>query len=191
MDFAPFKKPSRLAGLFSYRSVIPPSPHKTLLRKFLRGPRRPAGRQTCKRHIACDDFFAKSSRAHSAAPSRPKSRRICGGWPRNAPAGAVASPENPAARVFPGPRRPVLHSKRPALRPGVSCAAGAKSSNPEPLAPLSEHFSAPSPHFCPACRRKLWHYSQLRTRVFVWYDDPRNIKQERNLKICLRTNGKA
>ena len=38
MDCAPFKKPSRLAGLFSYRSVIPPSPHKTLLHKLSRGP---------------------------------------------------------------------------------------------------------------------------------------------------------
>ena len=35
---APFKKPSRLTGLFSYRSVIPPSPHKTLLHKLSRGP---------------------------------------------------------------------------------------------------------------------------------------------------------
>ena len=41
MDCAPFKKPSRKAGLFSYRSVIPPSPHKTLLRKFSWGPRPP------------------------------------------------------------------------------------------------------------------------------------------------------
>ena len=43
MDYAPFKKPSRLAGLFSYRSVIPPFPHKTLLRKLSREPR-PTGR---------------------------------------------------------------------------------------------------------------------------------------------------
>ena len=28
MDYTPFKKPSRLAGLFSYRSVIPPFPQK-------------------------------------------------------------------------------------------------------------------------------------------------------------------
>ena len=39
MDYAPFKKPSCLAGLFSYRSVIPPSPHKTLLCKLSWGPR--------------------------------------------------------------------------------------------------------------------------------------------------------
>ena len=39
MDYAPFKKPSRLAGLFSYRSVIPPFPHKTLLCKLSWGPR--------------------------------------------------------------------------------------------------------------------------------------------------------
>lgn len=43
MDYAPFKKPSQLAGLFSYRSVIPPFPHKTLLRKLSREPR-PTGR---------------------------------------------------------------------------------------------------------------------------------------------------
>ena len=42
MDYAPFKKPSHLAGLFSYRSVIPISPHKTLRCKFSWGPR-PAG----------------------------------------------------------------------------------------------------------------------------------------------------
>ena len=168
-----------------------------------------------KRHIACDDFFAKSSRAHSAAPRFPRKPRCAGfpGGPAALPGGTALrsiqkaqpfdwafliplrhssfSPQNFAAQTFAGPRRPVLHSKRPSLRPGVSCAAGAKSSNPETLAPLSEHFPAPSPYFCPACRRKLWHYSQLRTHVFVWYDDPRNIKQERNLKICLRTNGKA
>ena len=31
-------KPSRPAGLFSYRSVIPPFPHKALLRKPSQGP---------------------------------------------------------------------------------------------------------------------------------------------------------
>ena len=36
MDYAPLKKPSQPAGLFSYRSVIPPFPHKTLLRKLSR-----------------------------------------------------------------------------------------------------------------------------------------------------------
>ena len=39
MDYIPFKKPSHLAGLFSYHFVIPPFPHKTLQGKFLRGPR--------------------------------------------------------------------------------------------------------------------------------------------------------
>ena len=43
MDYAPLKKPSQPAGLFSYRSVIPPFPHKTLLRKLSREPR-PTGR---------------------------------------------------------------------------------------------------------------------------------------------------
>ena len=37
MDCAPFKKPSRLAGLFSYRSVIPPSPHEILLAQIFMG----------------------------------------------------------------------------------------------------------------------------------------------------------
>ena len=137
MDYAPFKKPSRLAGLFSYRSVIPPSPHKTLLRKFLRGPRRPAGWQTQAVYRLRRLFFAKSSRAHSAAPSRPKSRRICGGWPRNAPAGAVASPENPAARVFPG--------TPPPCRAATHCAPFKK---PSRLTGLFSYRSVipPSPH---------------------------------------------
>ena len=39
MDYAQFKKPSQLAGLFSYRSVIPPSPPKTFLCKLSWGPR--------------------------------------------------------------------------------------------------------------------------------------------------------
>jgi len=56
MDCAPFKKPSRKAGLFSYRSVIPPSPHETLLRKFPRGPRRPVGGHAGRR-IACGELF--------------------------------------------------------------------------------------------------------------------------------------
>ena len=38
MDYIPFKKPSRMAGLFSYHFVIPPYPHKTLQGKLLRGP---------------------------------------------------------------------------------------------------------------------------------------------------------
>ena len=293
MDYAPFKKPSHSAGLFSYRSVIPPFPHKTLLCKLSWGPR-PTGQggeqasissrkrtsewtvlhskspavwlgfshtapsflllptKLCcanfcgdpaalpggkrKLCIACGGFFckivARSFCCSISAQEPPHMRRLaskrargrsrfarksrCAGFPRDPaalPGGNALrsiqkaqpfdwafliplrhssfSPQNFAAQTFAGPRRPVLHSKRPSLRPGVSCAAGAKSSNPETLAPLSEHFPAPSPYFCPACRRKLWHYSQLRTHVFVWYDDPRNIKQERNLKICLRTNGKA
>ena len=38
MDYISFKKPSRMAGLFSYHFVIPPFPHKTLQGKLLRGP---------------------------------------------------------------------------------------------------------------------------------------------------------
>ena len=112
MDYAPFKKPSRLAGLFSYRSVIPPPPHEILLAQIFMGA--PAARWAvkCKRRIACDEFFVSrksSSRAHSAAQSRPKSRRSCGGWPRNAPAGAVVSPRNFACANFRGgPGRPLL-----------------------------------------------------------------------------------
>ena len=81
IDFAPFKKPGRLAGLFSYRSVI---------------------------------------------PSRPKSRRLRGGWPRNAPAGAVLLPTNFCCANFRGgPGRPAgglwtaLYLKRPAAWLGV------------------------------------------------------------------------
>ena len=51
MDFAPFKKPGLLTGLFSYRSVIPPSPHKTLLRKFSQGPWSP-----CRAAAHCAPF---------------------------------------------------------------------------------------------------------------------------------------
>ena len=40
MDCAPFKKPGRKTGLFSYRCVIPPSPHETLFCKLSRGPRK-------------------------------------------------------------------------------------------------------------------------------------------------------
>ena len=48
MDCAPFKKPSRKAGLFSYRSVIPPSPRrlrKVAVVRFISVPRdaRPFG----------------------------------------------------------------------------------------------------------------------------------------------------
>ena len=59
MDCAPFKKPGQMTGLFSYRSVIPPSPREILLCKFSRGPRPPWWAAMRKRHIACDDFFAK------------------------------------------------------------------------------------------------------------------------------------
>ena len=47
MDCAPFEKPSRKAGLFSYRSVIPPSPHETLLAQIFAGtPAARWGRQS-------------------------------------------------------------------------------------------------------------------------------------------------
>ena len=71
MDCAPFKKPSRKAGLFSYRSVIPPSPHETLLAQSFMGA--PAARWAAIRglRIACGGFLQKSPRAHSAAPPSP------------------------------------------------------------------------------------------------------------------------
>ena len=79
MDCAPFKKPSRKAGLFSYRSVIPPSPHETLLRKFPRGPRPPCGRPYGAayrlRRLFC--FTKSSSRAYSAAPRFPTKLCLC------------------------------------------------------------------------------------------------------------------
>ena len=106
----------------SARSLAPPFPHETLLRKLLRGPRRPPGAAK-KRHIACDDFFQKSSRAHSAAPSRPKCRRLRGGWPRNAPAGGTArtlNQEGPANK--PGLPAFTLYCSAPTGRAGRAAA---------------------------------------------------------------------
>ena len=71
MDCAPFKKPSRKAGLFSYRSVIPPSPHETLLAQTFAGA--PAARWAAMRGGAslAAVFLQKSPRAHSAAAPSP------------------------------------------------------------------------------------------------------------------------
>ena len=44
-------------------SAAPRFPAKLCFANFCGGPGRPVGRQTCKRHIACDDFFTKSHRA--------------------------------------------------------------------------------------------------------------------------------
>ena len=71
MDCAPFKKPSRKAGLFSYRSVIPPSPHETLLAQTSAGT--PAALRAAIRGGAslAAVFLQKSPRAHSAAAPSP------------------------------------------------------------------------------------------------------------------------
>ena len=63
MDCAPFKKPSRLAGLFSYRSVIPPSPRETLLRKLSWGPRPPCRAANVQAVYRLRRFFAENHRA--------------------------------------------------------------------------------------------------------------------------------
>ena len=72
MDCAPFEKPSRKAGLFSYRSVIPPSPHETLLAQISAGA--PAARWAAMRGGAslAAVFLQKSPRAHSAAAPSPR-----------------------------------------------------------------------------------------------------------------------
>ena len=72
MDCAPFEKPSRKAGLFSYRSVIPPSPRETLLRKFSQGPWPPCRAANVQAVYRLRRLFCKSHRrAHSAAPRFP------------------------------------------------------------------------------------------------------------------------
>ena len=71
MDYAPFKKPSQLAGLFSYRSVIPPSPRETLLAQISPGALPPEGRPKTSVISLATSFYVShksSSRAHSAAP---------------------------------------------------------------------------------------------------------------------------
>ena len=103
MDCAPFKKPSRKAGLFSYRSVIPPSPRETLLRKFSWDPGRPAGRKTCKRHIACHDFLQKIIVRSFCCSSLPR----------------------PVGR-----QHTALHSKSPAPWPGFLCCSPFKAARP-------------------------------------------------------------
>ena len=73
MDFAPFKKPSRLAGLFSYRSVIPPSPHEILLAQiFMGAPAAHSGGHTQAsyrlRRLFCKKPPARSLRCGSFSP---------------------------------------------------------------------------------------------------------------------------
>ena len=126
IDFAPFKKPGRLAGLFSYRSVIPPSPHKILLCKLSWGPRLPCGRLIDFAPFKKPGRLAGLFSYRSVIPSRPKSRHLRGGWPRNAPAGAVLLPTKLCCANFRGgPGRPkgglwtALYLKRPAVWLGV------------------------------------------------------------------------
>ena len=121
MDCAPFKKPSRLAGLFSYRSVIPPSPHKTLLRKFLRGPRRPAGWQTQavyrlrrlflqnRRALILLLHLGPRAAAYAAVglETRPRAQSLRQKIPLR---GFSRGPRRPAGR-----QRTALHSKSPAV----------------------------------------------------------------------------
>ena len=68
MDYAPFKKPSRLAGLFSYRSVIPPSPHITLLCKLSWGPR-PTGQGGEQVSISSRKLTSEWTTLHSKSPA--------------------------------------------------------------------------------------------------------------------------
>ena len=121
MDYAPFKKPSRLAGLFSYRSVIPPFPHKTLLCKLSWGPR-PTGqggeryqfhhansrrRKLC---IACGDFLVKVTGALTSLRLLLPAKLCYANFRRG--------PGRPVGR-----QRTALHSKSPAVWLGFSHTA--------------------------------------------------------------------
>ena len=68
MDYAPFKKPSHSAGLFSYRSVIPPFPHKTLLCKLSWGPR-PTGQGGEQASISSRKLTSEWTALHSKSPA--------------------------------------------------------------------------------------------------------------------------
>ena len=74
------------------RSAAAPSPHKILLRKLSWGPRPPRGRLIDFAPFKKPGRLAGLFSYRSIIPSRPKSRRLRGGWPRNAPAGAVLLP---------------------------------------------------------------------------------------------------
>ncbi|HJD18651.1 MAG TPA: hypothetical protein IAA01_10390, partial [Candidatus Fournierella excrementavium] len=70
--FAPFKKPGLLTGLFSYRSVIPPSPRETLLAQISPGALPPEGRPL--QSSLCSGafcFLQKTPSARSLAPPSP------------------------------------------------------------------------------------------------------------------------
>ena len=69
MDCAPFKKPGHKTGLFSYRSVLPPSPHETLLCKLPRGPR-PLRGMLSQAPYRLRRLFVRSHRALFAPPPR-------------------------------------------------------------------------------------------------------------------------
>ena len=74
------------------RSAAAPSPHKILLRKLSWGPRPPCGRLIDFAPFKKPGRLAGLFSYRFVIPFRPKSRRLRGGWPRNAPAGAVLLP---------------------------------------------------------------------------------------------------
>ena len=104
MDCAPFKKPSRKAGLFSYRSVIPPSPRETLLRKFSQGPWPPCRAANVQASYRLRRFFLQKIIVRSFC---------CSSLPR------------PVGR-----QHTALHSKSPAPWPGFLCCSPFKAARP-------------------------------------------------------------
>ena len=89
------------------RSAAAPSPHKILLRKLSWGPRPPCGRLIDFAPFKKPGRLAGLFSYRFVIPSRPKSRRLRGGWPRNAPAGAVLLPTKFCCANFRGgPGRP-------------------------------------------------------------------------------------
>ena len=123
MDFAPFKKPSRLAGLFSYRSVIPPSPHEILLAQiFMGAPAAHSGGHTQAsyrlRRLFCKKPPARSLRCGSFSPQnfadanfRGSPGRPGGGCLDSAPfrtPGQKAGPFSYRSVIPPSPRETLL-----------------------------------------------------------------------------------
>ena len=91
----------------SCASLAAPSPHKILLRKLSWGPRPPCGRLIDFAPFKKPGRLAGLFSYRFVIPSRPKSRRLRGGWPRNAPAGAVLLPAEFCRCKLPrGPRPP-------------------------------------------------------------------------------------
>lgn len=150
MDFAPFKKPSRLAGLFSYRSVIPPSPHETLLRKFSWGPRPPCRAANVQAVYRLRRLFCKSHRrAHFAAAPSPRETLLRkfsqGPWP----------PCRAAAHCAP--------FRKPGRLAGLSLSFSFRSGTP--LA--ARAFPGENAHGSTVLLAHLCRHSQLRGAVFV------------------------